>query len=161
MTGITPKQARRYMRADLDGLPTKTQNRDLTTHLDECEACRLESESLSSLTARLQNGFHTGWDTQHGPSTNVIANIQSQSRRIIMQKRIDLAFNILGGAATLLVLFFVVTAVISQFQKKSTASNGTQAIGSSPQDKDRLIAFTSEKDGNFDIYTMHADSSGL
>lgn len=72
MTGITHKQAGRYMRADLDGLLIESQSRDLTAHLDECEACRLESESLSALTARLQNGFLTRWDTQHGPSTNVI-----------------------------------------------------------------------------------------
>ena len=149
------------MRADLDGLLTNTQHRDLTTHLDECEACRLESESLSALTARLQSGFYTRWNTQHGPSTNVIANIQSQARRIIMSKRIDFVFNFLGGIAALLVLFFVVTSVISQFQKNPTAANGTQAITHSPQSNDRLIAFTKETDGNFDIYTIHADGSEL
>ena len=162
MTGITHKQARRHMRADLDGLLTTAQSRDLAAHLDECEACRIESESLSSLTARLQSDFHSRWDTQHGPSTNVMANIKSQTRRIIMSKRIDFAFNILGGAATLLVLFFVVTSVISQFQKNSPAANGTQtnASVSSPKEE-RLLAFTSEKDGNPDIYTIYADGSGL
>jgi len=161
MTGITHKQASRYLRADLDGLLTDAQHRELDTHLRACEACRVESESLSSLTARLKNNFQTRWDTQHGPSTNVIANIQSQARRIIMSKRIDFVFNFLGGIAALLVLFFVVTSVISQFQKNPTAANGTQAITRSPQSNDRLIAFTKETDGNFDIYTIHADGSEL
>jgi Tol biopolymer transport system component len=161
MTRITHKQAQRYMRADLDGLLATAQSRDLATHLDECEACRLESESLALLTARLKSDFRARWDTQHGPSKNVMANVQSQTRRIIMKKRIDFAFNILGGAATLLVLFFVVTSVISQFQKKSTAANGTQVVASSLQSNDRLIAFTSNQDGNLDIYTMHPDGSGL
>ena len=78
-----------------------------------------------------------------------------------MKKRIDFAFNILGGAAVLLVLFFVVISVISQFQKKSTAANGTQVISSSLQSNDRLLAFTSNQDGNLDIYTMRADGSDL
>ena len=80
-----------------------------------------------------------------------------------MQKRIDFAFNILGGAVTLLVLFFVITSVISQFQKKATVSNGTQTNvpASGTKSDDRLIVFTSEQDGNPEIYTMHADGSGL
>ena len=159
MTGITHKQAGRYMRKALDGLLTADQRRDLQTHLDECAACRLESESFSLLTARLKTDFQARWDTQHGPSKNVMANVQSQTRRIIMKKRIDFAFNILGGAAALLVLFFVITSVISQFQKKSAASNGTQVPVSSPQGNDRLIAFTSRQGNNYEIYTVHADGS--
>ena len=65
MTGITHKQAGRYMRADLDGLLTDTERRDLQTHLDECATCRLESESFSLLTARLKTDFQARWDTQH------------------------------------------------------------------------------------------------
>ena len=54
MTGITHKQAGRTMRKALDGLLTDTQRRDLQTHLNECSACRLESESFSLLTTRLK-----------------------------------------------------------------------------------------------------------
>jgi len=162
MTRITHKQARRYMRADLDGLLTAAQRRDLQTHLDECEACRLDSEALALLTARLKSNFQARWDTQHGPSTNVMANVQSQTRRIIMSKRIDFAFNILGGVAALLVLFFVVTSVISQFQKKSTpAANETQVVASPPQSNERLLALTSEKDGSAEIYITRTDGSNL
>ena len=78
-----------------------------------------------------------------------------------MKKRIDFAFNILGGAAALLVLFFVVTSVISQFQKKSTpATNETQV--SAPAQQEPLIAFVMTQDYvNGEIYTMKSDGSGL
>jgi len=178
MTGITHTQAGRYMRADLDGLLTEDQRRNLQTHLDECEACRLESESFSLLTARLKTDFRARWDTQHGPSTNVMANIKSQTRRIIMKKRIDFAFNILGGAATLLVLFFVVTSVISQFQKKSTAANGTQATNGTAPVSEQLSSIATDKfngewiafisgeyvsAGNekLDVYMIYPDGTGL
>ena len=178
MTGITHEQAGRYMRADLDGLLTAAQSRDLTAHLDECEACRLESESFSLLTARLKTDFQARWDTQHGPSTNVMANVQSQTRRIIMKKRIDFAFNILGGAAALLVLFFVVTSIISQFQKKSTAANGTQATNGTATVFEQLSSIATDKfngewiafisgeyvsAGNekLDVYMIHPDGTGL
>jgi len=161
MNGITHKQAKRHMRADLDGLLNAYQRLDLHMHLRECDACRAESESLASLTARLENEFHNRWDKQNGPYTNVMANVHLQTRRIIMSKRIDFAFNILGGTVAVLVLFFVVTSMISQFQKNTTAVNGAQIVPSSPQGTDRLIAFTSNKDGNLDVYTMRADGSDL
>ena len=162
MTGITHKQAGRYMRADLDGLLTATQRRDLQTHLDECEACRLESESLSLLTAQLKTEFQARWDTQHGPSQNVMANVQSQTRRIIMKKRIDLAFNIFGGVVTLLALAFVVSTVVSQFEKKSAAANETQTNDPvSTFQSEGLIAYVMAPKtiGNREIYTMRADGS--
>lgn len=161
MNAITHRQAKRYMRADLDGLLNEAQRRALETHLAGCEACRAESQSLSSLTPRLQTEFRARWDAQDGPSERVLKNIQSQSRRIKMQKRMDAAFNLLGGAAALLVLFFVINSVISIFQKNVPASE-TQTSNSvtSPKDE-RLLAFTSQQDGNFEIYTIHADGSGM
>ena len=160
MTGITHKQAGRYMRKALDGLLTADQRRDLQTHLDECAACRLESETLSLLTARLKTDFHARWDTQHGPSKNVMANVQSQTRRIIMKKRIDFAFNILGGAAALLVLFFVVTSVISQFQKKSTAADTTQATnGTAPVSEQSSSIATNKFNGEWIAFITAVDQS--
>lgn len=80
-----------------------------------------------------------------------------------MQKRIDFAFNIFGGIVALLVLLFVISSVIAQFQKKIIAVNGNQTNvpASGSQSGDRLIAFTSEQDGNAEIYTVHADGSVL
>jgi Tol biopolymer transport system component len=158
MNGITHKQAKRHMRADLDGLLNAHQRLDLHTHLRECDACRAEAESLASLATRLQSGFHNRWDKQNGPSTNVMANVHSQTRRIMVSKRIDFAFNILGGLATLLVLFLVVTSLISQFQKKPDAANWTQAIASGSH-LQGLIAFVNDTNGNAEIYTMRADGS--
>ncbi|MEO7841352.1 MAG: DPP IV N-terminal domain-containing protein, partial [Anaerolineales bacterium] len=67
-----------------------------------------------------------------------------------------------GGVVTLLIVVFVISSVVSQFQKKPTASNGTQTnVPAASPAEDQLLAFTSEKDGNLDIYTMHADGSGL
>jgi len=96
MNGITHKQAKRHMRADLDGLLNAHQRLDLHTHLRECDACRAESESLASLTARLQSEFHNRWDKQNGPSTNVMANVHSQTRRIMVMNRINTGLRAMG-----------------------------------------------------------------
>jgi TolB protein len=163
MNGISHKQAQRYLRMDLDGLLSEAQRLDLETHLRACAACRIDSESFSRLTTRLQAEFHSRRDLrQDGPSQSVLTNIHAKSRRIMMQKRIDFAFNIFGAMLTLLVLFFVVTSVISQFQKKSTTANGTQtSLAASEPKEERLLAFMSQQEGNFEIYTVRADGSEL
>jgi TolB protein len=162
MKEITHKQARRYLRMDLDGLLTDLRRRTLQTHLDSCPACRAESETFASLTARLQRGFRSRWDAHDGPSHNVMANIRSQTRRIIMNKRIDFAFDIFGGIVTFLVLGFVILSVIAQFQREPIASNGTQTnVPASAARTESLLAFTSAMDDNLDIYTMYADGSEL
>jgi hypothetical protein len=123
MNGITHKQAKRYMLADLDGLLSESQRRDLETHLRDCEACRAESQSFSTLTSRLQSEFHSRWDVNDGPSKNVLKTIQSQTRRIIMSNRINLAFKALGGVAALLVLGLVINSVISLVSDNSSLAN--------------------------------------
>lgn len=164
MNEITHGQAKQYMLADLDGLLTSAQRLDLETHLRACETCRAESQSYSTLTARLQTELHARWDAQDGPSEQVLKNIHTQSRRIKMSKQVDFAFNLLGGLAAVLVVGFIAISLISQFQKPETISNGIQTNipASAPQPEDRLIAFTSAiENGNLDIYTMHPDGSGL
>jgi dipeptidyl aminopeptidase/acylaminoacyl peptidase len=162
MHGITHKQAQRYLRGNLDGLLTEAQRLDLETHLDSCASCRADSEAFAALTSRLQTQFHSRWDTQDGPSQQVMANIRSQSRRIHMQKQIDFAFNILGGIVTLLVLFFLVTSVISQFQKKTTIVTETQtSIPASAPKEESLLAFTSRQNGNYEIYTVRSDGNDV
>jgi Tol biopolymer transport system component len=166
MNGITHKQAKHHMRADLDGLLNAHQRLDLHTHLRECDACRAESESLASLTERLQSEFHNRWDKRNGPSTNVMANVHSQTRRIMLMNRINAGLRAVGGVAALLVLMLVINSIISQVKNISVATNGTQSTEDgtpvfSSQTDNRLIAFTSIKDGNSDIYTMRADGSDL
>lgn len=156
MNEITHRQAKRYIRADLDGLLSDAQRRNLQTHLAGCEACRAESQSLSSLASRLPAEFHSRWDAQDGPSERLLKNIQSKSRRIVMQKRIDQAFNLLGGVAALIVLVFVTASVIKNF----VATNGTQTnVPAAAISEKRLLAFTYQQDGNYEIYTVQSDGS--
>lgn len=159
MNGINHKQAKRHMHADMDGLLDTHQRRDLEAHLHDCEACRAESESLSTLTARLQSGFHARWDTQNGPSTNVMANVHSQTRRIIMLNRINVGLRTLAGIAALLIFGFVITSVVSQLRNTSTGSSETNTTV--PSIPAGLIAFVSRQDGNEEIYTMYTNGSEL
>jgi Tol biopolymer transport system component len=162
MNGITHKQAQRFMRAELDGLLADTQRRELDVHLRECEACRAESESLSTLPARLRSNFQGRWNTHDGPSQNVIANIHSQTRRIIMSNRIRFGLQTLAGIGALIVLGFVINFVFSQLRNTSITVSGTETTrGEIPAKQLPLIAFTSDQNGNLDIYTMRMDGSDL
>src|SRR5687767_8261400 len=172
MNGITHKQAKRHMHADLDGLLNAHQRFDLHTHLRECDACRAESESLASLTARLQSEFHNRWDKQNGPSTNVMANVHSQTRRIMLMNRINTGLRAVGGVAAFLVIIFLFNSVIQKVKVQSTTT-ATQApvtgqSSSIATDKfnGEWIAFISGEyvsQGNekLEVYMIHPDGSGL
>jgi Tol biopolymer transport system component len=154
------------MHADLDRLISDDQRLALETHLAGCEACRADSDSLSTLTSRLQSEFHERWDAQDGPSQQIMSNVRSQTRRIVMSNRINFGLKALAGIAVLLVLGFGLNTVISQMRDHSTAANGAttpddKMPASSADAKKRLLAFTQEVDGNYDIYTIRADGSGL
>jgi len=166
MNGISHKQARRYILADQDGLLSDAQRLDLQAHLAGCEACRAESESLSTLTLHLKSEFHNRWDVQDGPSQNVMVNVHSQLWRIFMSNRVNFGLRALGGIAALLVLGFGLSFVISQMRDSSVASGEVATLdnftpASSLGAEGRLLAFTKIEDGNYDIYTIHADGSGL
>jgi len=166
MTGITHKQAGRYLRAAADGLIRENQRALLDAHLRDCASCRAEADELTALEARLKKNFQARWDAYNGPSKNMIATIHSRSWRIIMTDRINVGFRTLAGIVALVVLGFAINYVISQLRNAfiATAATGTQLTGDATSafssQTDRLIAFVSEKDGNPDIYTMHADGSG-
>ena len=166
MNGLSHKQARRYMGADLDGLLSDAQRLDLQTHLAGCEACRAEARSLSTLTSRLQSEFHERWDAQDGPSQYVMTNVRSQTRRIAMSNKVKFGSRALGGVALLVILGFAVNYVISQMQKRSTLTSPTAVPANlmpvvSPNAQKRLLAFTMKKNGNTDVYTVRADGSDL
>ena len=161
MNGITHKQAQKYLRAELDGLLTDDQRRDLETHLSGCEACRVEARAFSTLTSRLQSGFRSRWDAQDGPSDHVMKNVRSQTRRIIMSNRISVGLKALGGIAAVLVFGFLINKVVVQMRDRSIVANATQTSAATSPDR-RLLAFTSAmENGNLDIYTMQPDGSGL
>lgn len=77
-----------------------------------------------------------------------------------MSNRIKTTFNLLGGVAALLVLFFVVNSIIPNFQKGASGTSATSTVVSLPQEQPSL-AFTSQQDGNYEIYTVHADGSAM
>jgi Tol biopolymer transport system component len=162
MNGITHKQAKTFIQADLDGLLADTQRRDLDAHLRECEACRVESESLSMLTVRLSSNFQARWNTQDGPSKNVMASVLSQKGRIIMSNRIRFGLRALAGIGALIVLGFLINFAFSELRNTSVAVSRTEVTSSVlPAKQLPLIAFVSEKSGNPEIYTMRADGSNV
>ena len=84
-----------------------------------------------------------------------------------MSNKVKFGLRVLGGIAVLLMLGFGLNFVISRLQDQSTAANentipyDNNMPVSQPDAGDRLLAFTKVKDGNADIYTIHADGSGL
>jgi Tol biopolymer transport system component len=162
MNGITHKQTKIYMHAELDGLLTDSQRRDLDAHLRECEACRVESESLSMLTARLSSNFRARWDTQDGPSQNVLTSVLSRKGRIIMSNRIRFGLRTLAGIGALIVLGFVINFAFVYLRNPSITVSGTETTnGVIPEKQLPLLAFPSEQNGNSEIYTVKADGSNL
>lgn len=162
MTGINHKQAQRYLRAAADGLLRESQRALLDAHLRECDSCRAEADELKALEARLKKNFQARWDANDGPSENVIATIQSRSRRIIMTNRINTALKTAAGLAALLVLIVLFNPVFKQLQEYSEQNNSIPGDTlSTPQPYNGLIAFTSQKNNNVEIYTMRADGSNL
>ncbi len=166
MKEIMHKQAQRYLRLDLDELLSDAQRLDLNTHLAGCEACRAESDSLSTLTSRLQSEFHERWDAQDGPSQNVMTNVRSQTRRIAMLNKAKFGLRALAGVAALILLGFGLNYVISQLRDQSVAASLTPVPGNFmpvavPNAEKRLLAFTMKKNGDTDVYTVRADGSDL
>lgn len=161
MNGITHKQARRYMFAQMDGLLTTPERHALQTHLDSCPACRAEADAFSALTVRLQAELHTRWDAHDGPSKHMLQHVQSQTRRIQMQKRIDMAFNLFGGAVTIAVLAFLAISVISQFQKKSTATASETQVPNvtSPVSEQSSSIATNKFNGEWIAFITAVDQS--
>ncbi|MBC7877565.1 MAG: PD40 domain-containing protein [Anaerolineales bacterium] len=143
MTDITHKQAKIYLYAGLDGLLTDDQRIELKAHLHDCEACRAESESLSTLTTRLQSSLHTRWDSQLDPI--VLTNVQLKTRRIIMTNRFNLGLKTLASVATLIILGFVVNSAISQLRNTSITANGTQNVGNAIPTLEQFPSIATDK----------------
>jgi len=162
MNGISHEQAQRFIRAELDGLLTEALRHDLEAHLRECEACRVESESLSMLTMRLRSNFQGRWDAQDGPSQKVMANIHSQTRRIILSNRIRFGLRTLAGIGALIMLGFLINFAFAQLRNPSITVSGPDATnGVLPAKQSPLIAFVSDQNGNSEIYTVNTDGTDL
>lgn len=116
MSVITHEQARRYMRAKMDGLLRKDKLASLDAHLRECAACRAEAEEWRTFETRLKSSLRDGLNAHDGPSGHVLKHIRSKTRRIIMTKRINAGVGILGGLAALLVLGLLLNQFLLQMR---------------------------------------------
>jgi len=178
MNGITHEQAQNYLRAAADGLISDEGRIQLEAHLRDCDSCRAESEELGALAARITHGFHERWDAYDGPSENVMATIRSQKRRIVMSKRIGIAAKTFAGIAALIALGLLVDYLFDHLHTTAPITQPTypqpapsiqpitpQPVPSAqptpPQLSSYLMAFVSEKSGEPEIYTMHADGSDI
>jgi len=161
MTQITHEQARRYLLAAADDLLGDDERALLMAHLRECDSCGAEADALNALGTRLKQNFQARWDTQDGPSKNVLAYIQSQTRRIIMTNRINLGLKISAGIVGLFVLGLALNFVIGQLRDLSRPGSGPTATLTPHTPLGGLIAFVSEEDGNLEIYTMRPDGSEI
>lgn len=161
MNNMSHKQAIKLIHLRLDGLLNESQSRSLKEHLDSCDTCRTYAAEMEILPAHLQKEFHIHWDQESGPSYKVLEQVTAKARRIPMMNRISSSTRLLAGVAILALLALGTNFVISQMQSNPVDAIGTESVSGSSQSDSGLIAFTSEKNGNLDIYTMHADGSGL
>ena len=167
MTRITHRQAQKYMHLAADKLLQEDQRTELNDHLRECASCLALSERLNALDLRLKNAFHARWDNQEGPEIDIPATIRSSNRRISTTNRFMMGLKFLAGTVLLLVLVIASDTIFSEL--KSSSISNSIATGSpttlittftpSPLPYNGLIAFDSNKTGNFEIYTIHMDGS--
>ena len=161
MNGISHKQAVQWIHRRLDGLLNESELLALAEHLRSCEFCRTYAAELDSLPAVLQSKFHARWDEDAGPSRKVLAYVTAKARRIPTSNRISSGVTLLAGTVALIVLAIAINFVVSRLQSTSSATNATETVDNASLGKNRLLAFSSDQNGNFDIYTMHANGSGL
>ena len=161
MIGISHKQAIKLIVYRLDGSLNERQTLSLDEHLRSCDSCRTYSTEMDALPSRLQDGFHHRWDKDQGPSQKVIEQVLAKARKFPMRNRIFVSIKVIVGIAALLVLAFLVNFVVSQLRSNSTRFLETRPADSPSLTEDRLIAFTSQQNGNLDVYTMRPDGSEL
>ncbi|HSK87781.1 MAG TPA: zf-HC2 domain-containing protein, partial [Anaerolineales bacterium] len=161
MNQISHKQAIQWINRRLDGLLTEKQVLLLDEHLRTCDSCAAYDAEIDRLPARLQNEFHARWDEKPGPSQKVMQHVTTKARNIPMKNRISAGVKLFAGAGTLILLAFVINFFVSGLRDTFTTATGTEIVNVLPRAEDRLLAFASIQNGNSDIYTMHADGSGL
>jgi Tol biopolymer transport system component len=116
---------------------------------------------MDGLSAHLQNGFHRRWDEKLGPSQNVMNHVTTKARRIPLTKQIYSGAKLFAGAITLIVFAIAINFVVSRLQNTTPGANLTETLENASRAENRLLAFASDRTGNFDIYTMYPDGSGL
>ncbi len=161
MSTISHKQAISFIRRRLDGLLDARQMLSLEEHLRSCGACRAYADEMDLLPRRLQHEFHTRGDLQPGPSPKVMELVTAKARKIQMTNRFFSGARLLTGVAMLLGLAILINLVVSQLGDTAISASETKTADNSLLAENRLLAFTSDQNGNFEIYTMHTDGTRL
>lgn len=179
MSRITHKQAQEYINASTDGLLKDAEKALLDAHLTECSACQLQAENLNRLGKRLESGFRARWDTENNTSKIMLTNIKSQSRKVIMTNRIIFGIKAFAGLCALIILGAVFNSFIIKAQNFSNSTivpaagqTSTPTNNLNPEIEpamtqtikwplEQKIAFSSNRDGNFEIYVMNTDGTGI
>ena len=160
MNGISHKQAVEWIHRRLDGLLDEGKLSSLEEHLYSCEFCRTYAAELDAVPEELQSKFHARWDGESGPSHKVMKYVTTRARNIHRINRIASVASLLAGSLALIVLALGINFVASRLQSTPSATNPTETADPLPPAEDRLLAFTSNQSGNFDIYTMRVDGGG-
>lgn len=164
MNGITHKQAIQFIHLRLDGMLKADQAVFLDEHLEACESCRTYAQKLGTLPAYLNTQFKERWDTETNIPSHIVQRVNAQARKIPLAQRFSSGVKLLGAVATLALFGLAMNFVISRWQSTSAVANeNTTATPSSlgGNTTTGLLAFTSDKDGNSEIYVMNPDGTGL
>jgi Tol biopolymer transport system component len=161
MNGISHKQAIQFIHHRMDGLLNEGQLFALDEHLHSCDSCRAYATDMDGLSAHLQNRFHRRWDDKAGPSQKMFEHVTAKAKRISRANRVSSGAKLFAGAIVLILLAVTINFVASRLESTSSVANSMETVDNASRVEDRLLAFTSDKNGNSDIYTMHADGSGL
>src|SRR5215216_1598895 len=161
MNGISHKQAIQFIDRRMDGMLNERQRFLLEEHLHSCDSCQAYATDMDGLAAHVQNEFHRHWDSQLGPSQNVFEHVTAQASRVTMRNRIATGAKLFASAVALIAIAVVINFVVSRLQNTSPVTNATETVDNASRPEDRLLTFAADQNGNSDIYTMHADGSGL
>lgn len=164
MNGISHKQAIKWIHLRLDGLLKTDQAVLLEEHLETCEPCRAYSQEIGILPGYLNTRFKERWNAEMRLSSHMAQRVNDQARRIPMAKRFSSGAKLLSAVAALALFAIGMNFVISRLQSTSVA--GTESTTLTPSNlggntTTGLLAFTSDKDGNSEIYVMNPDGTGL
>jgi Tol biopolymer transport system component len=171
MNGVSHNRAIQLIDRRIDGILDEDQSAWLDQHLQSCNSCHSYAADMAGLSARLQNEFHRRWDGKSAPSQQVMERLMDEAQRVPGHSRIAAGTKMFAGAAALVLLGFLINFVVSQLRGTSEAGIDTEAPGTPPIEtslpaastlpETRLLAFSSDQNGNSDIYTVYADGSGM
>ncbi|MBF8284871.1 MAG: LysM protein, partial [Anaerolineales bacterium] len=160
---MTHDQALQFLHGAADGLLSQHDRAALEAHLAECAECRALAAELDSLQLALSHTLHTHWDADALPA-DLPRKVLNRVRRLNLQQPILRVAGALAGVGVLIAL----VVIFSGFFGGTSTGPGTQLPDTVPPattspasigGSNGLIAFQSERDGNFEIYVMNADGS--